>query len=88
MVKLSADFKTKLKQMYEIRTAIDLEPYEILLDKQTTYFDIRRNDLQKHIADLKENYTSVLKYERLNVTSFEPLIEKVHALTEKYLKRL
>ena len=70
IVKLSTDFQVKLKQLIEIKSVIDLSPYEKLIDKQISYFDMKRNDLEKHIVDLKESYTSVLKYEKLNVASF------------------
>lgn len=37
---------------------------------------------------MKEKYLTILKYEKLNVVSFEPFIDTVESLTERYIKRL
>jgi hypothetical protein len=37
---------------------------------------------------MKDRYLSVLKYERLNINSFEPVIDKIQSMTQNYIKRL
>ena len=40
------------------------------------------------IQNLKQRYNMTLKYEKLNINSFETTIEHVQKLTQRYMKRL
>ena len=88
MTSLSYDFHKKIQHLFDVRSGIDFDELKKLLERQMRYFEDKEKELERDIVNLKDRYQTTLKYERLNVISFEPIIESIHTLTERYLKRL
>lgn len=89
MITLSSDFQMNIGKSQRIASVLN-RPEEIseLLSKEISFFKGEKRRYETDINNLKDRYLSILKYERLNINSFETTIEEVHSLTEKYIKRL
>jgi hypothetical protein len=62
MMTLSADFKDKVHQLTDIRSAVNFDAMEELLAKQTIYFGMKKKELKRDISNMKDRYQTVLKY--------------------------